>query len=162
MSTKLRVSEPFANKILNQALETLKPTDSTQPDNAPFYLKGAQLFGFAKNPNGKLNVTGNDWNFDVYALLDSSGATELTRKSDYICVLTCGWAAPIREDNANVAPSADPDRRRVFVSVIASRDQIGSIVRFENTPEENLFTNGGQGQMVEALGELFARASEVN
>ena len=156
MTTKqVRITERFATDILEQSTNLLAVSD-------PFKLSKAQIFGFMKKPNGELIYTGHAEMGDLYMLLMNDNVLDLANRSEVICLMTCGWAAPIRDDNSHIPPSEDRARRQVFLSVVASRNSFGSFIKFRDNPEDNLYTKGGEGQMVTAIKRMFNDAAKVN
>ena len=97
---------------------------------------------------------------DVYELLESEASMELAKRSEYVAIVTCGWAAPIREDDDDeeVAPSQHPARRRVRLVVLASRSSVSSVLRFSDTPDE-VVTDAGKatGSLADAIHQLISK-----
>jgi hypothetical protein len=96
---------------------------------------------------------------DVYDLLDSDDSRAVAKVSDYIALVTCGWASPITEgesDDEQVAPSQHPERRRVRLMVFAGKDGWASVMRFSDTPDETITDDGtARGALAEAIMGLF-------
>ena len=96
---------------------------------------------------------------DVYELLESEASMELAKRSEYVAIVTCGWAAPISEgDDDEVAPSQHPARRRVRLVVLASRSSVSSVLRFSDTPDE-VVTDAGKatGSLADAIHQLISK-----
>jgi hypothetical protein len=98
---------------------------------------------------------------DVYELLESEASMELAKRSEYVAIVTCGWAAPIREDDDDdnqVAPSQHPARRRVRLVVLANRSSVSSVLRFSDTPDE-VVTDAGKatGSLADAIHQLISK-----
>ena len=97
---------------------------------------------------------------DVYELLESEASLELAKRSEYVAIVTCGWAAPIRDndDDDAVAPSQHPERRRVRLVVLASRNSVSSVLRFSDTPDE-VVTDAGKatGSLADAIHQLISK-----
>jgi hypothetical protein len=72
----------------------------------------------------------------------------------YAAVITCGWAAPLADDDENteVAPSKHPKRRRVRLVLVTDGISITSVLRFSDTQDETM-TDEGQaiGSLADAL-----------
>lgn len=97
---------------------------------------------------------------DVYDLLDSEDTTQVAKVSDCIAVVTSGWASPIDGSESDVAPSAHPKRRRVRLLVMASREGMASILRFEDDPENPILDDGeAKGTLADALHSVMVRAN---
>ena len=104
-----------------------------------FDLSRARLYGIsivdeeaaARNENGALRITFLAEHGDVYELLEAQ-TSAIVRMFDAAVVLTCGWAAPIRDDDedneeSSVPPSQHPDRRRVrLVVVVGDCPELGN------------------------------------
>lgn len=98
---------------------------------------------------------------DVYELLESDDSVAVAKASDFIALVTCGWASPITDDDdEEVAPSQHPKRRRVRLFVLASRQGVASVLRFSDEPD-SIVTDEGQatGSLADAVHTLFAKAS---
>ena len=98
-----------------------------------------------------------EYGADVYDLL---GSIESKARYNYYAVFTCGWASPINKDqdeNDQVAPSQHPERRRVQLVLVTSRDgNQASALRFDN--ESELVTDDGcaRGSLAEAFADIFS------
>jgi hypothetical protein len=95
----------------------------------------------------------------VYELLESP-TSAIVRMFDAAVVLTCGWAAPLNEDDdedeSSVAPSQHPKRRRVRLVVVVGDGGVGSVLRFADTPDD-IVTDAGvaQGSLADAVTNLW-------
>lgn len=140
--------------IQDHALETLRNIDLT--DN-PFDAANAVVFVLGHN-DCRTVITEYP---DVYIALDTVAA-EVARVDQAIAgnpllgaralgVLTCGWAAPI--GGGETPPSRHPERRRVRLAAIATTDLvIGSMLEFQDTPDEPIFDDGSaSGSLRDAL-----------
>lgn len=89
---------------------------------------------------------------DVYELLSDASLSEFY---DYCVLITSGWAAPNNDEET--APSQHPERRRVNLLCVASRDgKQASAMRMAG--EAELITDNGNasGPLAYALADLFA------
>lgn len=94
--------------------------------------------------------------FDVYHLL-SQQVEKSSLKLAGLAVTTSGWAAPLNADGeVEGAPSEHPERRRVLLVALVTAEEIMSAVRFADTEEINLDSNG-TGALADALREAFER-----
>jgi hypothetical protein len=95
-----------------------------------FDLSRARLYGISivdeegatRNEDGALRITFLAEHGDVYELLEAQ-TSAIVRMFDAAVVLTCGWAAPIRDEDdddneTSVPPSQHPERRRVRLVVV--------------------------------------------
>ena len=123
-----------------------------------FDLKRAMFFAINETDEGVALVLAGEHG-DIYDLLDSDDSRAVAKVSDYIAVLTSGWAAPLPtsdSDDAEVAPSQHPERRRVRLMVFASKDGCASVMRFSDTPDETITDDGkAQGALADAIMDLF-------
>lgn len=89
---------------------------------------------------------------DVYELLSDASLGEFY---DYCVLITSGWASP--RDGDDIAPSQHPERRRVNLLCVASREgKQASAMRLAGSDE--LVTDNGNatGPLAYALADLFA------
>lgn len=98
---------------------------------------------------------------DVYDLLESPLAHATAQLADAIAVVTCGWASPIDHDNDSdeydgVAPSQHPQRRRVRLVVLATREHTASVLRFSDDWDSPITDEGqARGTLADAVRNLF-------
>jgi hypothetical protein len=124
-----------------------------------FDLKQAQLIGVELTAGDEYNqptVASQplDASGDVYELLDTTMVADALQAYGYAAVITCGWAAPLADDDENteVAPSKHPKRRRVRLVLVTDGISITSVLRFSDTQDETM-TDEGQaiGSLADAL-----------
>ena len=148
--------------------ELAEKVESEVNDNLGFDLKKALLISVT---DGLFGVELSDplESGDVYDLIESKASVELARRSDFIAIVTCGWAAPLSnntndDDDDKVAPSQHPQRRRVRLVVLASRSSVASVLRFSDTPDETVTDEGkATGSLADAILKLMAQsASNLN
>ena len=146
MSDVLMKAE-FAERLISDQLE------------GDFDLKTALFFAINETDEGVAMVLAGEHG-DVYDLLDSDDSRAVAKVSDYIALVTCGWASPITtdsdDDDEQVAPSEHPQRRRVRLMVFAGKDGWASVMRFSDTPDETITDDGtARGALAEAIMSLF-------
>ena len=119
----------------------------------------AQAAIYTTNKTGLVLI---DTGGDVYDLLDSrivrTAAKINATAGASLALTTCGWAAPIDDNNPeNLAPSAHPQRRRVCLFIMVNpAGEMASVLRFEDTPEQTTTDDGdAKGSLAEALLELI-------
>ena len=148
--------------------ELAEKVESEVNDNLGFDLKKALLISVT---DGLFGVELSDplESGDVYDLIESDASLELAKRSDFIAIVTCGWAAPLSkdtndDDDDKVAPSQHPLRRRVRLVVLASRSSVSSVLRFSDTPDETVTDEGkATGSLADAILKLMAQsASNLN
>ena len=130
-----------------------------------FDLPEAYVYSIKTNPSDELEVVKRHANSDVYDLLSDEYTLSVTKSSEYIAVLTSGWASPLSssDDDNDVAPSQHPLRRRVRLVVVASRQGVASVIRFSDTPDETVTDNGkAKGSLADAIYELFDKSGALN
>ncbi len=132
-----------------------------------FDLKRARLYGvavvdhegIALNADGALRITFLAEHGDVYELLDAP-TSAIARMFDAAVVLTCGWAAPVHDEDEETEftgpPSEHPKRRRVRLVVAVCDDGVGSVLRFADSPEEVISDPGAaRGSLADAVTNLW-------
>ena len=132
-----------------------------------FDLKRARLYGISvvdpagidANADGALRISFLAEHGDVYELLESRGSS-IACMFDAAAVLTCGWAAPVDDENeSDVPPSVHPRRRRVRLVVVVGDDGVGSVLRFADTPDEIVTDPGNaKGSLADAVERLWRDA----
>jgi hypothetical protein len=126
-----------------------------------FDPKEAHIFGVNMNGDNGEPVLGKPRkSADVYDLLASNGARSLAKNSQFIALMTCGWAAPVQDDDddefSDLPPSLHPKRRRVRLVVVANRKGVASVLRFQDDPDETVTDEGeARGTLAEAVAALF-------
>ena len=132
-----------------------------------FDLKRARLYGIAvvdsegitNNVDGALRITFLAEHGDVYELLDAP-TSAIARMFDAAVVLTCGWAAPVHDDDSDTefagSPSEHPLRRRVRLVVAVCDDGVGSVLRFADSPYDVISDPGAaRGSLADAVTNLW-------
>jgi hypothetical protein len=123
-----------------------------------FDPKEAHIFGVNINGDSGEPMLGTSrMAGDVYELLASNGARLLAKKSHFIALMTCGWAAPIDDNKfSNLQPSEHPKRRRIRLVMVANRASVASVMRFQDDPDETMTDEGkATGALAEAVTALF-------
>lgn len=98
---------------------------------------------------------------DVYELLSSPNAIDTARHSDAVAVITCGWAAPVSNDEADeISPAVHPARRRVRLCIVADNaSRRVSVLRFQDEPDNTVIEEGSaRGSLADAVSNLFKQA----
>lgn len=123
-----------------------------------FSLDKSRLYSLINGEQGYTLTLASEHG-DVYDLLENTDSKDIARVSDFIVVVTCGWASPItgdENDDEQVAPSQHPERRRVRLVVTASREGMASVLRFQDTPDDVITDEGeARGSLAEAVQSLF-------
>ncbi len=133
---------------------------ATTQDN-PFSLDGAIMYGVSFSENEEQpDICFINSHDDVYELL-SLPSTAVGRAFAYVALVTTGWAAPLPQgyngdDSTITAPSQHPAKRRVRLIVCANRDEMASVIRFQDTDET--VTDAGQatGALAEAISQFVS------
>jgi hypothetical protein len=145
MSDILEKAE-FAERVISEQIQ------------GDFSLKRALFFAVNETDEGVALVLASEHG-DIYELIDNDDSRAVARVSDYIAVLTCGWASPIvrgDDDDEQVAPSQHPERRRVRLMIFANKDGFASVMRFSDTPDETITDDGqARGALADAIMDLF-------
>ena len=122
-----------------------------------FQLPKATLFGF-DYIHGELpwcKVIAED--ADIYEMLaDISNVAKLHEAGfKSFAVSTCGWAAPIADDeDMDTPPSQHPERVRVRLVTLLHNNKMGSAIHFQGKEEITYDTGNAQGSLRSAL-EVF-------
>jgi hypothetical protein len=74
---------------------------------------------------------------DVYQLIDSAPSIALEFPDwDMLTIATCGWAAPVENEDDDFRPSESPNRRRVVLKCyLSNMGLIGSSIAFSDDEE---------------------------
>lgn len=123
----------------------------TFADN-PFDVPQAQMYGVSVSKD-EVRVGYILGCPDVYEML-AQPLRATKSVFDYIAILTTGWAAPLNKDGtvSNKLPSKHKDRRRVRLMVIANREEVVNILRFQDEPDETIVDAGtARGTLAEAV-----------
>jgi len=145
---------------MSEILDKAEVTEQVISDElkGDFDLKTAMFFAINETDEGVALVLAGEHG-DIYDLLDSDDSRAVAKVSDYIAVVTSGWASPIVEgqsDDDQVPPSQHPERRRVRLMVFASKDGCASVMRFSDNPDETITDDGkARGALAEAVMSLF-------
>ena len=131
-----------------------------------FDSKYAKIFGVMLNDNLDIQFEPIKTGADVYDLInDSPELFAAVNEYDLITIATCGWAAPISNDNDegnDLPPSQHPEKRRVRLLTTANTNsQFGSSISFKDNPNEPVFDYGNaKGALADAIMELINTAKK--
>jgi len=145
--------------------------ESLSSSDTAFHLQHARLYGVnvgAHAGTDELMLSFILEDGDIYQLLDTPESA-CARLFDAAALVTCGWAAPLpnidsqESDEYNgSAPSEHPERRRVRLVVVVGDTGVGSVLRFEDDPENPIFDAGAaRGPLAEAIGNFWCDSSVV-
>jgi hypothetical protein len=127
-----------------------------------YEMKRAVLFAVVSSPNEAVTLTEITSNGDVYDLLNDKVSIKALADHDQVLVATCGWAAPVDDDDENDAdlpPSVHPKRRRVRLACFLNDEGVTSVLRFGDTPDETVTDEGSaRGSLADALEKLRKKA----
>jgi hypothetical protein len=91
-------------------------------------------------------------NADVYELINSISPDSFV---NYYAVLTAGWAAP-NDGNDMLPPSLHPERKRVELLVVTSRDgRVASALSMEGNDELTIDEGNATGALADAVMGIF-------
>lgn len=118
-----------------------------------FELPNAQLYGVTLT-DGEAGIKLLSTHADVYELL----AQPKPEAFDYFGVVTTGWAAPLNADGGvDGKPSEHAQRRRVRLMVVASREDVASVLRFQDEPDEIVTDPGNAtGSLADAIQQFVS------
>lgn len=98
---------------------------------------------------------------DIYQLIDNAVEDKIGSFYDYLGLITYGWAAPIDKETSepNGPPSEHPERRRVRLLIVTSKEKagiVGTALLFVNDNEEPVFDfNEASGPLNEAISKIY-------
>ena len=91
-------------------------------------------------------------NGDVYQALAIASIHPMLGHVVALGTETCGWAAPLTNGDTDGPPSEHPERRRVRLVTVMTRDlQSGSCITFEDTNKRTLDEGEATGSLALAL-----------
>jgi len=127
------------------------------PSDANTTSKGKTLAWVAPIVNEDIILDDAVTGGDVYQLLEQDEVVEMALRSGAIALYTCGWGAPIQQDNDDegVPPSQHPERRRIALLVCANN--LGETVSTMRTGDDKELVTSldGTGTIIEAMLTLF-------
>lgn len=92
--------------------------------------------------------------YDIYEVLES---VKPDANVNHYAVITTGWAAPIGGDNDGIAPSQHPERKRVELMCVVSRDaEMASAMAMEGNDEIITDDGNATGALQLAVLDIFA------
>ena len=101
-----------------------------------------------------INMSMSVFGDDVYDLLADVSIDETY---NYYALMTSGWASPINGTDSETPPSQHPERRRVNLLCLASRNgKQASAMRMSGNPEIVTDNGNAKGSLASALADLFA------
>jgi len=96
---------------------------------------------------------------DVYDLLDTTVIADALRLTDFVALVTCGWATKITDDDTK-RPSEQPDRVRVRLVVVTDKNsKQGSVMRIEGEAEAMFDEGQAHGSLADAVKRASKRKS---
>lgn len=124
-----------------------------------FSLESARLYGVTVTTDTQTETTLLCQHSDVYMLLESDASAGLAGLFQFVALVTTGWAAPLPENQEmpDVPPSEHSERRRVRLTVLVNRDEMGSVIRFADTDETVADPGTASGMLADALREYADR-----
>lgn len=124
----------------------------------------ARIYGVFILENNEIQYEQIGSSPDIYDLIfDLTNNPDEIKSYDMFTIGTCGWAAPIKDDEDTdemMAPSRHPERRRVrLLSNTHSTGLVGSSIQFQDDIDSPVFDYGdAKGALQEAILELFNKA----
>lgn len=138
-----RASDHFGQAGLNP--------DQELPEAIIFGVQGGEIF---------VLTCGKDI-YHAIELAHRSPAVTAEYKGGYSAVgaFTCGWAAPINQDQQepDTAPSEHPERRRVSLISVYTTETSAFVLQFENGEQITDEENEANGPLADAMFSLAAR-----
>jgi hypothetical protein len=154
--TAINYSEKFETTV--KEIDRVITEKIVEMHDDEFQLPKATLFGF-DYIHGELpwcKVIAED--ADIYEMLaDISNVAKLHEAGfKSFAVSTCGWAAPITDDDDDMdtPPSQHPERVRVRLVTLLHNSRMGSAIHFKGKEEITYDTGNAQGSLKSAI-EVF-------
>lgn len=141
-------------QIKAQLAEMIACNDLNDRFGDDFVIPSAVAYSVTEHEEG-VSVTFVQTSPDVYEILSDPNMFGVAKMSDYIMVVSTGWASPISDE---MIPSQHPERRRVRLTMFANREEIASVLAFQDGKDEKVVTTDGQGELANAVGNLFVLA----
>ena len=92
---------------------------------------------------------------DVYDMIESDQASTVAKQAHYVAIVTTGWAAPLNNGEVEGAPSEHPMKRRVRLTVIANREEMASVIRFQDDDDVVVDEGSATGTLADAIYSLM-------
>jgi len=152
------MTTPTAKLLERLARETVKNADLNATSAIVLQIKNAT----ARRTRSITEVLRSG---DVYQAL-TEAADKITADANAIAVITCGWAAPVENDDTdNTPPSLHPNRQRVCLVVTHHLDTRETVSAIKFAAKRNIITDHGNahGSLAEAvqqLGDAVAKARD--
>ena len=139
------------NHLEELCLDLFRQIGNGHPD--PYDLGRAHLYAVSPFGDPRLVLQ----TVDVYAGVAAIPCMhDAIGDSPYLALETCGWAAPIHDDD--IAPSVHPHRRRVRLLIVVNRQgDAASTVGFKDDPDKPLTTMEGRGLLSDSLADSIRR-----
>ncbi len=139
----------------HRALEAYQQLRDQHAD--PFEMKSCRIFII--DHDNHLEVV--SVHKDVYEGLDAIGTLAndpVMHRMKFLGIDTCGWAAPVTDDDLEQPPSVHPNRRRVRLVTLVDRNlQAGSALGFKDEPDEIITDEGtARGSLADSLKDAMA------
>ncbi len=145
-------------EVVESKLHDLLTTESD-----PYSLTGARLYGVSFGDKGEPVLDPIAEHHDVYDLLENDTNARVANGYFYTLVVTTGWAAPLGANGeVEGAPSQHKLRRRVRLVVVANRESVASVLRFQDAPSEPITDPGAAtGSLADAI-QKFVKAGAID
>jgi hypothetical protein len=134
-------------------VEIAETAEACINDMFSFEIPKAHLYGVTVT-DGQTSIKLLSTHADVYELLEQPKEEAF----DYFGVVTTGWAAPLNADGeVDGKPSEHAQRRRVRLMVVASREDVVSVLRFADEPDEIITDEGNAvGSLADAIQQFVS------
>lgn len=111
---------------------------------------------FTDTDSPVINMDESVFGDDVYDLIDAVSVS-IDGTYNYYALMTSGWASPLSGTDDETPPSQHPERRRVNLLCLASRNgKQASAMRMSGNPELVTDNGNAKGSLASALADLFA------
>jgi hypothetical protein len=148
-------------QIAEQVESKLHDLLGETPKYDPYSLEGARLYGVHFGDKGEVVIDFITSHADVYDLLADTKNAVVASGFAYTLVVTTGWAAPLNANGeVEGAPSQHALRRRVRLAVVANRQSVASVLRFQDEPNEPITDPGeATGSLADAIKKFVSQGA---
>ena len=132
-----------------------------------FSMDGARLYGVTLDGatyDARFRLSFLAQHPDVYELLEAPSSA-LGKMFDAAAIVTTGWAAPLGPDGEPEGPPSEHEmRRRVRLVVVVADPGAASVLRFEDSPEDDdvvVDAGSASGALASAIDSFWHHSPSV-
>ena len=125
-----------------------------------FSYDEAQLIAIEQLKEGSatlVDVVTTDTNRDIYDLLEGNAVADILKTHSFVGLITTGWASAIQEGQEPILQIKDPNKQRVILVIVADKEVVCSVVRFQGREEVVVDEGSATGSLNDALLKAIKR-----